>query len=605
MSYLTLRPGRPVAAAALSLLLVLAFAAPQARADGEDDPTFGNVGTAFVSLDGFAPLQDQDNDAPIRPRTDQAPDGAVITAVALHADPLGRSAPDTLRLVRMDPSGKPAGLDGDGVIDVTYSTIWRLLDVEALADGRILVVTQSFSSAGRGSTPLEIRRFDASGNESGDGEEFEVPDDCANSGADAVAADVTPAGVVFVGWHDCKGDAVLARYEGENELTRVMPVRFVNEVTLGPDDLVYVLSLDPTISKSARGFTTETVVTRYDTTSLDIDGDYGDEGVAEVPGRPVDMTVGPNGRAVVWAQPRRFLRGDESETWDFYGLDDDGELDPSWSEDGHAEITHPDLGDEGTGECYDRGRFCGSELPQVIAQSDNKIIAIGYPAPDEQQQEETPFRGQQRPSEETDRTIIRLTEGGALDWSWDGDGVRSFSLTQPSGGSAEYLSLGPPALQADGKLLIPLFTQSGQIVTRVPAPPDGIALGVSRIGLTPPAPPPPAQQVAASAVAVAQRSCVSRRVFRIRLRTGRRKAERSAIKTVTVTVNGKNVPVTKGQRRRAQVDLRNLPKGRFTVVIRMTLADGGKVRDTRRYRTCTPKQARELPALRTRKPRRR
>lgn len=605
MSYLTPRRGRPVAAAALSLLCLLVVAAPAARADGEDDPTFGNVGTSFVALGEFAPLGDQNTGGPMRPRTDQAPDGAVVSAVPIHPDPLTTRGDDddVLRVVRMDGSGKPAGLDGDGIVDVRYPRIDNLLDIEALGDGRILLVTQSSSGAGRGgSRPVEIRTLNGSGQEVGDGNEFFPPDDCDNTNGDPIAADVDALGRIFVGWENCKGEAVLARYDGANELTRVMPVDGVTEVTLGPDSLVYVLSYEPGFNKQ-RGIFDGSLVTRYETSNLDLDGDYGDEGVAEIGQTfPVDFTVGPNGNAVVWGNPVRFLRGSGPDTWDFYRLDDDGELDDSWGDEGHAEISHPALGFEFSNTCSGRGRFCGSERPQVIAQGDNKIIAIGYPP---EEQEQTPPRGPEAQPEEIDRTIIRLTDAGALDPSWDGDGVRSFTLTQPAGGSAEYITLGPPALQSDGKLLIPLFTQAGQTESRVPAPPDGTGFGVSRIGLTPPGTPAaPQQQAASSAVVVPARSCVSRRVFRIRLRTGRRKAERSAIKTVRVTVNGKNVPVSSGARRTAQVNLRNLPKGRFTVVIRMTLADGGKVRDTRRYRTCTPKQARELPGLRTRRPRR-
>jgi hypothetical protein len=41
------------------------------------------------------------------------------------------------------------------------------------------------------------------------------------------------------------------------------------------------------------------------------------------------------------------------------------------------------------------------------------------------------------------------------------------------------------------------------------------------------------------------------------------------------------------------------------VTIRLQLADGGIVRETRRYRTCAKKVERELGPLRTRPPRRR
>jgi hypothetical protein len=82
------------------------------------------------------------------------------------------------------------------------------------------------------------------------------------------------------------------------------------------------------------------------------------------------------------------------------------------------------------------------------------------------------------------------------------------------------------------------------------------------------------------------RRCVSRRAFRIRLRT----PKGARITGVVVKVNTKRVKTVRGRRITAPVNLRGLPKGRFTVSIQITLADGRKVTGTRRYRTCTPKR---------------
>ena len=80
--------------------------------------------------------------------------------------------------------------------------------------------------------------------------------------------------------------------------------------------------------------------------------------------------------------------------------------------------------------------------------------------------------------------------------------------------------------------------------------------------------------------------CVSRRRFRIRLK------QPKGVKLVkaTVKVNGKLVQTRKGKRVTAPVDLRGLPKGRFKVTVQAVAADGRKVKETRRYRTCAPKQ---------------
>jgi len=81
--------------------------------------------------------------------------------------------------------------------------------------------------------------------------------------------------------------------------------------------------------------------------------------------------------------------------------------------------------------------------------------------------------------------------------------------------------------------------------------------------------------------------CVSRRYFRIKLR----KRYWPVIAAVTV----KMPRVTRVLRRRPWgtiVDLRGLPKGRFTVKITVVTADGRKLTSTRRYHTCVPKHRR-------------
>ena len=82
------------------------------------------------------------------------------------------------------------------------------------------------------------------------------------------------------------------------------------------------------------------------------------------------------------------------------------------------------------------------------------------------------------------------------------------------------------------------------------------------------------------------KKCVSRRKFRIRLRT----PKGTRIVRATVKLNGKRFKTVKGKRLTAAVDLRGLPKGRFKVAIEIRTADGRKVTATRRYRTCAPKR---------------
>lgn len=98
--------------------------------------------------------------------------------------------------------------------------------------------------------------------------------------------------------------------------------------------------------------------------------------------------------------------------------------------------------------------------------------------------------------------------------------------------------------------------------------------------------PSPAPKLASLATLPSTRKCVSRRSFRIRLR----EPKGVQIAEARVFVNGRRVKTVKGVRRTANVDLRGLPKGRFTVKIELRTADGRKVTGTRRYRTCAPKR---------------
>jgi hypothetical protein len=81
------------------------------------------------------------------------------------------------------------------------------------------------------------------------------------------------------------------------------------------------------------------------------------------------------------------------------------------------------------------------------------------------------------------------------------------------------------------------------------------------------------------------RRCVSRRNFRIRLRHPRGDKLRRA----RVYVNGKRVRVVRRKRLTARVDLRGLPKGRFTVKVQAVTRAGKRLTELRSYRTCVPR----------------
>ena len=82
------------------------------------------------------------------------------------------------------------------------------------------------------------------------------------------------------------------------------------------------------------------------------------------------------------------------------------------------------------------------------------------------------------------------------------------------------------------------------------------------------------------------KKCVSRRAFRIRIRKRKGRTYISA----SVFVNRIRVIVRRGARLTAPVNLRGLPKGRFTVKIVVLTATGEVIEGTRKYRTCTKKR---------------
>lgn len=96
-----------------------------------------------------------------------------------------------------------------------------------------------------------------------------------------------------------------------------------------------------------------------------------------------------------------------------------------------------------------------------------------------------------------------------------------------------------------------------------------------------------ADQIATALGLPPARRCVSRRNFTIRVR----KPPGVTIKTAKVLVNGKRVRTRKvAGRFTATVDLRGLPKGRFTVRITIATTSGRKITGARRYRTCAPRR---------------
>lgn len=81
----------------------------------------------------------------------------------------------------------------------------------------------------------------------------------------------------------------------------------------------------------------------------------------------------------------------------------------------------------------------------------------------------------------------------------------------------------------------------------------------------------------------AKKGCSSRRRFPIRLK----EPPGDALKSATITLGKKKLPVTEsGGRLRSVVDLRGLPRGRYTLKIVARTHRGRTISGSRRYRTC-------------------
>nr|HMS62917.1 hypothetical protein [Solirubrobacteraceae bacterium] len=191
--------------------------------------------------------------------------------------------------------------------------------------------------------------------------------------------------------------------------------------------------------------------------------------------------------------------------------------------------------------------------------------------------------------------VRRVSPGGTIT-TVAGTGTAGFSGDGGSPASAKLNFPTEVAVGADGAVLI---TETGNDrVRRIGAAP-AVGPPPAPVPSAPSVPQPPATPGASAPAAAlppvkvasvvtfpSAKACVSRRSFRIRLRS----PKGGKLKEAIVSLNGKRVQVVKGKRLTAPVDLRGLPKGRFTVKIAVTLVDGRKVSGTRRYRTCAPKR---------------
>lgn len=82
------------------------------------------------------------------------------------------------------------------------------------------------------------------------------------------------------------------------------------------------------------------------------------------------------------------------------------------------------------------------------------------------------------------------------------------------------------------------------------------------------------------------RRCLSRRSFKIRLK----EPPGDALRSAEVFLNGRRIQVRRGERLTAPINLRGLPKGRYTVKLVAKTVLGKTIQGKRRYRTCAQRR---------------
>jgi uncharacterized delta-60 repeat protein len=579
--------GRRLTLTLLALAAALSLPSTASAADGDPDLTFSGDGQTFVDLAVAVRRAST-------PLIAQAPDGSLVVGVATEAFD-SRGSVEGIGIYRV-------GADGEVIEELEFvpATNPELLALRVLSDGRIgFVYLQSGSGA-------RLGRLMADGSPDPTVTEPAMAHKCEPTAyAAAVRSDggaylldtcgvwsFKPSGAVDSGaWGS--GSLGHAPFEPET-YGGVLGADADSDLFIAPDGKVVVL-VDHGLEDvgGARGFGFTSAIVRYTTAGLH-DTTFGGDGVALTGNHGYDLTVGPDGRPVVVTDVvSGDSRGVDGFEWTLQRFTAAGQPDNTFGEQSYLGVTGP---------------LCCIRNTRITVQSDHKVLMA---ANHEDWDRGGPY----------DRLLLRrYLENGDVDTSFAVAGDQLFQVAASSQGPWEW---GPPVLQSDGKILLPVGWQNNTQLPRTISVggPTGQSVAVTRfnnpslapvviteeqkpvITTTKAAATPSTGSVAASApppLVIASRRCTSRRSLQIRLRTGRSKKERSKIVSAVVTVNGKRV---NPRRNGATVNLRNLPKGRYSVVIRLRLADGGRVRDVRRYRTCAQKVERELAPLRTHRPR--
>lgn len=531
---------------ALALTFVLAAATAPAYAAGPTlDTTFGT--------DGFASTTFGERINIGTPVTTAAADGSTVTGAIVTApfrspERAAQEGEPGLNILRYDAAGRPTGT----TVLPNYSWNQGLSDIRKLADGRIV-------AAGTDDTAVFAVVVAADGTTRQ--RSFGLPQRDCGWAADVL---VHPSGQIVAAW-ECNGRTDLRVYDVDdaagNRGTVTPPTtldRTVRDLALAPDgDVVLRADLPELLG---RGAASRASVGRVDigTRSWSFDAGFGDGGWA---GSPIGgrITVDSAGRPVV----AEYDRGDGVYRVARFEATD-GDLDPQFGTAGVAEVPTEQP----------------EEVDALATDTANRVTVTGHIWGD------------------NDRRIagvLRLTDRGVLDTTFGTDGIwvfetpgqnlSGFGTTGVPGGTIATYTTGSQNFAAR-RLAVPstpgiaAVTLVKIVEPFVPQPPQAPGTSPQTPAGQPTPTPTPITTVVESRSPRTARTCVSRRVFIIRLRP-------RTLKSAKVTVAGKRTKVSRlGGRLTAQVDLRKLAQASFKVVVTGRTAKGKAVRETRTYRTC-------------------
>jgi uncharacterized delta-60 repeat protein len=563
---------------AATVCAALASAPAALAADGDLDPTFGGDGSAWLTVPGQQPY----SGAPVLAA---GPNGTVYVTAIVR--PVGEGGSRSLVVARLTSAGLPdASYNGGAPVTVVSNSDFPLsgvLDAGADADGTLTV-------AAVGSSSVVAYRFTPSGALDGgyrdEGTSIIGAGTCNNPVDAAVRSD----GSIVVAWGFCglatRRSLRVVAAGAQSQLTLVGATGAPDEsfagdgsadITGAQGGIAYVRAID--VDAAGRTVTASSALPEdlKDPLSLSVSR-FGVTGAADPVFKaaasalspvqaPNDIAVSADGQRVgVALDSLQIPRRNAASPWSLAQYDGTGAPLAGFGTGGLAAIADARLNSAGP--------------EHLLALGDGRLVALG-----------------ESDDEAGSPAVLRTTATGALDPTFGTGGV-----TQPGFGTRRVI-LASPLLMADNTVLLGSYALSAtggrRAVLRTPVP-TGSAIGATRLkGTAPATGQPPADQPATPSTpvtgagstplpTVAPRSCGSRRVFTIHLRTGLSAAQKQRLKVASarVLVDGVAAKVVKTHPAHATVDLRRKPFGVSTVKITLRLSDGRRLKETRVYRTC-------------------